>query len=147
MHSSITPARIPPVMTIVPADIRPAPHQTLQRWQYRERHVWTMQTIRIWYINMKRNKCQWDFSSPTFNAKCSVYLHPMYHHVEITSHVALKCKFCKWHMLKLACYHTAVIKLMGCLKPHGYRWEIMWGIFVCCWVITKLQNSVNALWQ
>lgn len=31
MHSSITPARIPPVMTIVPADIRPALHQTLQR--------------------------------------------------------------------------------------------------------------------
>lgn len=31
MHSSITPARIPPLMTIVPADIRPALHQTLQR--------------------------------------------------------------------------------------------------------------------
>lgn len=30
MHSSITPARIPPVITIVPADIRPALHQTLQ---------------------------------------------------------------------------------------------------------------------
>lgn len=31
MHSSITPARIPPDITIVPADIRPALHQTLQR--------------------------------------------------------------------------------------------------------------------
>lgn len=31
MHSSITPARIPPDITIVPADIRPALHQTLGR--------------------------------------------------------------------------------------------------------------------
>lgn len=37
MHSSITPARIPPDITIVPADIRPALHQTLQRETERER--------------------------------------------------------------------------------------------------------------
>lgn len=36
MHSSITPARIPPDITIVPADIRPALHQTLRKKRERD---------------------------------------------------------------------------------------------------------------
>lgn len=84
MHSSITPARIPPDITIVPADIRPALHQTLQgetgrdesrreRWKFNDREEWggkkKMSLLDIWILVVLQTKIK-------FTAKYSAYLRP-----------------------------------------------------------------------